>query len=69
MTEIVRIQIRQVHVGCLCDLLVNNNADHNLKLPKHLLNCFKKRCFPTDSFYDLIVLSNTFSMQIKVNFV
>ena len=26
MTEIVRLQIRQEHVGYLCDLLVNNNA-------------------------------------------
>ena len=55
MTEIVRIQIRQEHVGYLCDLLVNNNAAHNLKLPKHLLNCSKRRCFPTKTFQKLYV--------------
>ena len=53
MTEIVRIQIRQEHVGYLCDLLVNNNAAHNPKLPKHLLNRFKRRCFPTETFQKL----------------
>ena len=55
MTEIVRIQIRQEHVGYLCDLLVNINAAHNLKLPKHLLNCSKRRCFPTKTFQKLYV--------------
>ena len=54
MTEIVRIHIRQVHVGYLCDLLVNNNAAHNLKLPKHLLRYFETRYFPTETFSELI---------------
>ena len=56
MTEIVRMQIRQEHVGYLCDLLVNIiiNAAHNLKFPKHLLNCFKRRCFPTETFSEVI---------------
>ena len=54
MTEIVRIQIRQEHVSYLCVLLVNNNAAHNLNLPKHLLNCFKIRCFPTETFSEVM---------------
>ena len=54
MTEIVRIQIRQVYVGYLCGLLVNNNPAHNLKLPKRLLNCFKKQCFPIETFSKVI---------------
>ena len=55
MTEIVRIQIKQVHVGYLCDLLINNDAAHNLKLPKHLLNCFKNDVFPQRLFQKLYV--------------
>ena len=55
MTEIVRIQVRLVHVGYLCDLLVNNNAAHNLKLPKHLLNCLKNDVFPQRLFQKLYV--------------
>ena len=58
MTEIVIIQIRQEHVSYLCDLLVNNNAAHNLKLPKHLLNCFKIRCFPTETFSEVMLDDN-----------
>ena len=54
MTEIVRIQIRQENVGYLCDLLVNNKAAPNLKFPKHLLTCFKRRCFPTETFSEVI---------------
>ena len=53
MTEIVRIQIRQEHVSYLCDLLVNNNAAHNLKLPKHLLIVLKYDVFPHRLFHKL----------------